>query len=708
MRSSSIGRRFSLVIVVLLIGVAGLFTSAQAQQSGLPSNWQQMSPTDFATLVQGFYRQGTFQSLSPTDQASLAAQGAMLFSQVDLSNTPLSYQTLLILQKVGQFQIDQWALAKARSAIAARQDNWTGKPYSEMKAKVLLMSRLGLPDSVPLLEPRRWVLAGGTSDQVPPNDLVFDFVRQMFSDYKVIEGSFSVTWQARLNAAQTGDYTFSISPIDLNQGITNPSIGVSMTVSLASQQIITATPPTPPNSLSPNYRPGLKPTSNWNVSSNPVTLTAGTPVNLQVTFSVDAPQSLPRGALHAMLLWQGPGIARQLVPTSAVSQAQTGVPGYQATYDWTVNGQNQSLTRIEPLIDFAWTNSAIILPQDPTSANQSADAMWQAMTASSFLSSYANATSTPNTHPFLGEYFDASCGLSTARRQAFLDLLVQNPGLLDALDADHAVPFFESFRAGAADKALNVFGLWAARQADLAPALTAERFFDVDRRLALARMAILTTQQLPSQVAQLQNQFLQLPDGRCSLPVAYTLTYSYLGLGTLSNWIATLDARLADPTVTGDVRVNWLLARAHAEEFARIAPIHYPFGQHYPSSWPFDGFPYLSQALKAAQTPSVKVRVAKEIAATFTSSSDFQAAKNFLGRLASSLPDDQKAVVASWQQQIDGFAAVQAQAVQTQLANANKAYIMTLQARRDQATRQGDANAVNTYNAIINAAANRQ
>jgi hypothetical protein len=37
-------------------------------------------------------------------------------------------------------------------------------------------------------------------------------------------------------------------------------VGVSMTVSLAGQQIITAGPPTPPDSLSPTYRPGLAPT----------------------------------------------------------------------------------------------------------------------------------------------------------------------------------------------------------------------------------------------------------------------------------------------------------------------------------------------------------------------------------------------------------------------------------------------------------------
>ena len=95
MRSTTIGRRASLFAFALLLsGVIGSLAPVLGQQSALPANWQQLSPADFATLVQGYYQQGTFQSLSPTDQASLAAQGALLFSQVDLSSTPLNYQTL--------------------------------------------------------------------------------------------------------------------------------------------------------------------------------------------------------------------------------------------------------------------------------------------------------------------------------------------------------------------------------------------------------------------------------------------------------------------------------------------------------------------------------------------------------------------------------------------------------------------------------------
>ena len=276
MRGASLRRVWLAVLFLLIMAVA---RSGEAQQSSLPANWQQLSPTDFATLVQGYYQRGTYKSLSASDQLSLATQGALFASQVDFSNTTLSYQTLLPLFSVGQSQLDQWTAAQAKSGLIARTDNWTGKPYAEMRAKIMLMRRMHVPDSISLQQARNWVLAGGTADQVPQNDLVYDYVRQMFADFRVIDGPFSVSWTGQLNAPQTGAYTFSISPIDVNMGFSSPPANVAMTVSVAGQPIISAKPPNPPDPVSLlTTQSAPVPRSNWVAQSNPITLTAGTPV----------------------------------------------------------------------------------------------------------------------------------------------------------------------------------------------------------------------------------------------------------------------------------------------------------------------------------------------------------------------------------------------------------------------------------------------
>jgi hypothetical protein len=566
-----------------------------------------------------------------------------------------------------------------------------------------MMMRLKVPDPVLINEARRWVLAGGTLAQIPQKDLSYDIVRQAFADLKVVNGSFSVEWTAQLNAPQSGDYTFFVSPIDVNMGFQQIPIKFSMTVFLAGQAIISAAPPATDPSAS-IYQLGPPPQSNWTSKSNAVSLTAGKPVALRVIATVDAPLTLPPDVLHAMLFWQGPGVAKSIVPASAFTQPDTGNPGLKTNYTWSVNGKQQTLTRVDPAIDIAWTNSPFLLAADTTIASQAADTMWQTMTLPDFVTSQKASGPTVKLHPFLREPGDVSSGLSTNRRGAFLDLVLQNPPLLDPMDAKQAVRFFWAFRVGTPDKALDVFGAWAARRADLPCEISTDRGFDRDTRIFLSSMGIFVTQQLPSQATRLQNEFLQLPDGRCSLPVAYTLAYSYVGREKLADWIALLEAKLSDPSVTGDLRVNWLLARAQTQELNRPSPGHYPFRAEAPPHWPFEGRVYLDLALEAAQSPANKVRVAREIAGRLVWNGEFQTAKALLQQLLGSLPDDQKAVVVALQQQIDRLAASPQVSPAGQASASTKAYVDTLKARRAQAASAGNSDAVSRYDALINAA----
>src|ERR1700730_14365532 len=237
----SLARRFSFFgLLVILTLTGGQAARAQTQAPTLPANWQQLSPTDFATLIRQYFEQETFKSLNTTDQEDLAAHGAELFSKVDVSNTALNYQALEMLQWVGRGLLDQDVLQNAKVAVMARQDNWARQPYPEIRAKVVMMMRLKVPDPVLINEARRWVLAGGTLAQIPQKDLSYDIVRQAFADLKVVNGSFSVEWTAQLNAPQSGDYTFFVSPIDVNMGFQQIPIKFSMTVFLAGQAIISA------------------------------------------------------------------------------------------------------------------------------------------------------------------------------------------------------------------------------------------------------------------------------------------------------------------------------------------------------------------------------------------------------------------------------------------------------------------------------------
>jgi hypothetical protein len=116
------------------------------------------------------------------------------------------------------------------------------------------------------------------------------------------------------------------------------------------------------------------------------------------------------------------------------------------------------------------------------------------------------------------------------------------------------------------------------------------------------------------------------------------------------------------------------------------------------------GKEYRHQAFQAAQDPAVKVRVAGEIVSRLSALHLFQAAQDVLGPLVNSVPADQKAILAAWQQQLTAYATADATAIQNRSATANQAYIKTLQARRAQAASMGDSAGASRYDGLISAA----
>jgi hypothetical protein len=254
----------------------------------------------------------------------------------------------------------------------------------------------------------------------------------------------------------------------------------------------------------------------------------------------------------------------------------------------------------------------------------------------------------------------------------------------------------------APDQALAAVSQWAGQQADLSSAFTIDAVFEADTRDGFRLLAYLATQELPGLAMQLQLQksSLQLPDGRCCLPVADILAVSYLAQGELAHWIAWLDGRLADTALTGDLRVNWLLARSFAEEI-RLSTPNFDFPVF---SRPLDGRGFLDEAYREAQSPANKLRVLKEIAARLAWSQQYSAARMLLQRASSALPSAQQATLASWQQQIAALMAAAAEAQQKQAAGAQQAYIHSLSQRRDQAAARGNTAAVSHYTALLTSA----
>jgi hypothetical protein len=679
----------SAFFVAAWVGIASQMPPIQAQQPPtLPDNWQNLAAPDFANAVAPFFDLDAEILVATVDEVAVRTQAVTQIGKIDFSNTALDYTTLNTLHVLSNALLRESDQTRIRNGLLARQDNWAGRPYGDLAAKRSLMRRLKVSPELIMQEGQRWVRAGGQLSSVPPADLPEASLYFAATMPQRVTGSLGIHWRGQVATPQSGAYTFSISPINLNTQDQRTPTPVAITVSIAGNVVLTAN------------------ASQWTRSSTPVNLTAGQPVPLAIDYTTQIASDSPRRNLHALLYWQGPGVANSIVPPTSLTLPDGSAPGLQATYNWTDNsGQQKTLTRTEPNLDITWVRDVWLVP-NMQGLTQAGGTLLQTVTSPDYVSQFANQTVPARVRQLYPVFQDPAqmeqatgTLLTSIQRKTILDLLQSQPSLLNPVDVNSFLVFYGTYRIGNPDEALQVFGTWATQHANIGCEIPSGPVFDESNREAYRWMAIYASQQMPEQLSQLQSQFLVTPDGHCCLPIAYTLAYAYLGQNKIANWATDLDNRLLDSSITGEFRVNWLLARALVEEIRQAPPSLQMDGGLY--TRPMDGKSFVDQASQAAQSPAVKVRVALEAAGRLTCTQQFDAATSALTQVQSVAPADQQPVIAAWLMRI---ANTQAYAASSQSPAAQKAYLDTLTQRRDQAAAQGNSAAVDRYNTLINAA----
>ena len=125
---------------------------------------------------------------------------------------------------------------------------------------------------------------------------------------------FSVTWTGLVRAPADGTYTFSICPLDLNYAHEGTFRRQTMAIWVGKEQILNATADV------------------WTSEATPVALSAAAavPLRVELTYACTSGGVIDDRPAVAMLDWQAPGLAKQLVPTSALTTpdgSQSGLAG---------------------------------------------------------------------------------------------------------------------------------------------------------------------------------------------------------------------------------------------------------------------------------------------------------------------------------------------------------------------------------------------
>jgi hypothetical protein len=491
---------------------------------------------------------------------------------------------------------------------------------------------------------------------------------------------FSVAWEGVLVAPTSGEYTFSVFPGSSNKSGPLGECVHSLSVKIGDQQAVNATP------------------ESWSWEGETIQLEAGEsyPFEAQMTYSAAVPNY--GDSPHAILSWKGPGFSRSVVPASAFRAAEQ-ESGLQATYRWFENGGLQESIRSEANIEFAWAGTKNIAPRDSELVAKLKNRLFELATEPEYLASLIGPQDErpAHKHVYFRNYFCAEY-LTCAQRRGFLSAINQQPELLRQADATEILRLYQSFRFGDELEAVKVLGNWLHLNGDVSPQFS-DNFFDSNRRF-YRTIALYLKWRGSDLQEKFEQDYLLTSEDECSLPVAYSLSYCYLMGGVMGEWIAKLDERLADQTLTAKQRIAWLLARAQAAELEMCSSDRFVECE----GRLLAGQQWLDEARLIAD-PDDRLATEKELLTRLASSGSLDSTLSRINELLDrSDQPSQRQELTQWQTQVTQLTERRDTLREDAAAEADLAYRKDLEKQRDAAIASGDDATAASYSEILNSA----
>ena len=526
-----------------------------------------------------------------------------------------------------------------RNALAESLNNRVDvsaiQPFRELKAKISLMQKTASTNnrSSKRKEQSRlvsnWVDSRETLDHLTLYQLTW--CCRHLSTFNWQMRSVGVVWEGSLQAPRSGEYEFSVSPYDINYFQPSEYNRQSMKVQINGQTVVEA-------------KLGA-----WKYVGNSIELAEGTQVPIRVEFEFEIaidgtttkghPFQIDRSPC-AMLSWEGPGIKHSVVPAGSFTQPGGSGSGLQATYRIRYRGAGKdpgkeanpktiTLKCVEPNIDHVWVDGRNFICASPEIQQRLCDEIWRRVMDPQYWADCNELALNPpeapageqsihtkerRKHQLLRET-STSAFLTSGQRAEFLTALVNYPDIIQQMSMANAYAVYTQYWFGASDEAIAFLGTWMLLHPNVDSKLSASSTEYFQRnRWRFRQITIPTVMQYPEHFQVLLEEYLEMPDGGCCLPAAYSLGYGHLVQDRMSEWIELLDAKLADESLSGDRRVNWLLARAHAEEIRHSRGTHYELG-HLDI---YAGMDWITEAQLTAESNESKTLADKEKISKYT------------------------------------------------------------------------------------------
>lgn len=577
---------------------------------------------------------------------------------------------------------EQQQVAQRLLAFAAANEQLS---YDQMKATYLAQRTLKGPLNDRIALAKAWF---DGRDLAELSFMQLDWAEDVLANAPGnVNNTMTVTWTGQITPPQTGEYRFSGSPTQIYLDYPHLRAESKFSVWINNELV---------------YELAV-----GEATQQPVQLTAATPATIRVELVHDHSHWRVSGAHPAIaqLYWQGPGIQRQLVPSSALSSPQGGGSGLLGQYT-VIRGKDAqgnpleplSVQKLDPQIDFVWTTGRSFLLQDRAPARRILEEL-TARTAQPALRAEIRTMIEEGKVRTLRNILKGKSDLMTSdQRATWLRNLAEDEALLQAMIPGALHTIYYPLRVGAEEEAIDLIGRWAQLHSADPPKL-AMNYFSANRQ-PLYWIADHLTNEYSEGFGRLEEEYLEGTGGSCVLPVAYMAAYSHAFRGELPEWIETIDARLSDNSLSGDARATWLLAMAQAQEIrGNRGPLDRfeKLPERYHAGWDF-----LDEASLTADSEAMKLRIFEEKLSRLASAQQFDRVQALMQSEANRLqsPTAQQRL-ADLNEGLTKLQEDQTKALAAQQKAAQARYVKELERRKQRAEAANDSDAVARYNALI-------
>lgn len=489
-------------------------------------------------------------------------------------------------------------------------------------------------------------------------------------------------WTGQLIPDHSGETVFSISPVDVNAEALDFSHKQTMQVWIDGRPVIDAKP------------------GDWKSEGEPIVLVESEPVAVRVklSYACTGPHWTV-APIDASLYWKGPSGPRSIVPETVFATAADGeTGGLQAVFRWSHGGHENVESATVPNLDSVLWSSTVCSYQE-TLSNLVTELLDRFIASESLLTLSTEGEQAQQSHFPLETLRLKQCLAlcSSSQRTACLDRILAEDGVIRSA---RSLRFYSFARLGDPERALDLVGASMQlgtefRHHTYGPALAGNRRnYWAWNRSRYRLLAAAFVWEHPSSLQQLEDKYLEMADGSCCPPVAYTLAYGYLLQGKIEEWIDLLDTTLDDNSLTGDRRVGWLLARAMAEEIRRGRASRHAFSRERPLA----GRAWLDEARLIAESDLVSRWALKEVVARSAASGQWEAVKELIGQATSSTDQQERT---AWQAEIDAWEVDAVESQKQRRVETRQAYLNELKRRRQRRVDAGSD--VSRYDALIEA-----